>query len=78
MTRLHQENKKAKVRIVRLEKKTVSATNEDGINLSNTLHDDMIVMANENAKTVLSSYSEGTFQRLFWKQQQKASSLQNC
>ena len=78
MTRLHPENKKAKLRIVRLEKKIVSATNEDGINLSNTLHDDMIVMANENANTVFSSYSEGTFQRLFWEQQQKASSLQNC
>ena len=77
MSRLHQENKKVKLCIVRLEKKIISATNEDGINLSNTLHDDMIVMANENAKTVFSSYSEGTFQRLFWEQQQKASSLQN-
>lgn len=77
MSRLHQENKKAKLRIVRLEKKIMSATNEDGINLSNTLHSDMIVMANENAKSVFSSCSEGTFQRLFWEQQQKASTLQN-
>ena len=65
MIRLHQENKKAKLYIVRLEKKIVSVTNEDGISLSNTLHDDMIDIANENAKTVLFSYSEGTFQRLF-------------
>lgn len=60
MTRLHQENKKARLRIVRLQKKIMSAAKEDGINLSNTLHDDMIVMANENVKTVSSSYSEGS------------------
>ena len=77
MSRLYQENKKAKLRIVRLEKKIMSATNEDIINLSNTLHDDMIVMANENAKTVFSSCSKGTFLRLFWQQQQKVSTLQN-
>ena len=79
MSRLHQmqENRKARLCIARLEKKLISATSEDGVNLSNTLHHDMTVLTNENAKTVFSSYPEGTFQQLFWEQQQKASTLQN-
>ena len=77
MSRLHQENKKARLSIARLKKKLTSATSEDGVNLSNTLHHDMKVLAKENTTTVFASHSEGTFQRLFWEQQQKASSLKN-
>lgn len=77
LSRLHQENKKAKLHIARLEQNIMLATCADGVNLDVTLHDDVRVMATENSKAVYSSYSEGTFQRLFWDQQQKASSFKN-
>ena len=77
LSRLHQENRKTKLRIARLEQKIKLAANTDGVNLDASLYDDIKTIATENTKEVYSSFSEGTFQRLFWEQQQKASSLKN-
>ena len=75
LSHLHQENRKAKLRIRRLEQKISLAANEDGVKLDDELHSDIMNLAASSTKQVHSSYSEDSFLRLFWDQQQKASLL---
>jgi len=74
---LHQENKKAKLCVRRLEQKISAAASQEGITLDDELHNDMKTMMDAATKQVYSLYPEGSFQRLFWDQQQTACSTKD-
>ena len=77
LCRLQQEKKKAKLCTDRLRQKIIAATDSDGVVLDDELHEDLKSMAVECSKEVHESCPEDTFRRLFWDQQQQASSLNN-
>ena len=77
LSRLHEENRKAKVQIKRLIQKIESATIQDGVCLNDELHNDFKLIASMNTKDIHSTYPEDSFERLFWDQQVKASSYKN-
>ena len=74
---LHQENRKAKQQIRRLNQKLEAITVQQGVNLSDELHNDIKQIASTNTQEIYSRYPENSFQRLFWDQQTKASSYQS-
>ena len=78
LRRLHQENKKAKLCIMRLKQRISEAARDGGIKLNEELHNDMKAMVDNSTKQVHSLHPEGTFERIFWDQQKKASSLNNA
>ena len=73
MRRLHQDKRKLSLCITCLENKLTSATAQDGVNLTEELHDDFKAIASENMSKIHSSHPEDTLARLFWDQQVKAS-----
>ena len=77
LRRLQQEKKKVKLCVDRLKQKIVAATDSDGVVLDDELHEDLKNMAVDCSKEVHESCPEDTFRRLFWDQQQQASSLNN-
>ena len=74
---IHQENKKANLRISRLKQKISDVTSQDGVLLDDEMHKDMKAMMNASTNQVHSMYPEGSFQQVFWDQQQTACSLQD-
>ena len=75
LRRLHCENKIAKLQVSRLEKKIMELVATNGIQLDNGLHDDMKEIVAEATNEIHQSFQPNTFQRLFWDQQRRASSL---
>ena len=65
LSHLHQENRKAKLRIIRLEQKISLAANEDGVKLDDELHSDIMNLAASSTKQVHSSHSEDSFYDYF-------------
>jgi len=77
LTRLHKENRKLSLQVAQLEEKLLAVTAQDGIILSDELHDDVKKMATACTKQVYSTHPDGSFQKLFWDQQVKASEYKN-
>ena len=77
LRRLHSENRKAKLCITRLKKKISVDTAQNGVELDVETSNDLKTMMAENTQQVYSAYPEGSFQRLFWDQQQTALSLKD-
>ena len=77
LSRTQKEKQKLSRKVVELECKLAAATMQDGVTLNDELHNDMKKMAASFTKQVYSSYPEGSFQRLFWDQQIKASGYSN-
>ena len=46
-----------------------------GVAVDDDLHNDLKTIVEENSKQVHATYPEGSYQRVFWDQQVKASSL---
>lgn len=55
------------------EKKIASLSQKNGVVVDDTLHEDLFSMMKEHDSTVLSTSAEGSFNRIFWQQQQEAS-----
>ena len=78
LSRLHKEKRKASLQIAQLKEKLSSATIQDGITLDDELHNDVRNIASASVKQIYSTYSEDSFQRMFWDQQVKASQYSNA
>ena len=78
LSRIQKEKQRLSRKVVELESKLAVATDQDGVTLTDELHNDMKKMAASFTKQVYSSYPEGSFQRLFWDQQIKASGYGNA
>ena len=60
-----------------LEKKPSDAIEQTGIEVDDALHQDLLATNSECSAEVKEQYSPGSFQRIFWKQQEKASILKS-
>ena len=74
---VQQENKKANLCVARLKQKISDVTSQGGVVLDDEIHNDIKAMMDVTTNQVHSSYPEGSFQRIFWDQQQTACSLKN-
>ena len=77
LRRLRIEAKSCKQRVDRLNEKIYIAATTAKANVDELLDADLRSMTTESTDLVNSTYPEGSFQRLFWEQQQKAASLNN-
>lgn len=75
--RLQQERKKAMLHISRLKQKIAAIVDRDGITVDEEMHKDLKAMTTEYTKEIEESNPDNSFKRLFWEQQQKASSFKN-
>ena len=75
--RLHHENVRLKSQIARLREKINTAVDRDGVTVDSELNEDLKDMVEKSRDEVYKSYSEGTFQRIFWEEQEKAMSLKD-
>ena len=78
LSRLHKEKRKVSLQLAQLKEKLSSAFTQDGITLSDGLHNDVKAMAAAETTQIYSKYSEDSFPRLFWDQQVKASQYSNA
>ena len=74
---LQKKSRLEQPQIRRLQEAIVVSTGVDGVTLDDELQNDFLQLAKDHTKDVLSNQEEGTFQRLFWSQQQTAGSLKN-
>ena len=75
--RMHKENKLLRKQISRLQQKISSTISTEGVEVDVDLDDDLKSMTNECSAQIKRSYPEGSFQRLFWEEQTKASNAVN-
>ena len=71
------ETKKAKLCIAQLKKRISAATVRDGAELDDELSNELKSIMAAKTQQVYSTYPEGSFQRLFWDQQQTALSFKD-
>ena len=75
LRRLYLEGKNAKLRLDRLRKKLEVASTQAHVNVDKTLDDDIRNMAADSTEVVHGTHPEGSFQHIFWEQQQRAAAL---
>ena len=61
-----------------LKEKIASLSEKNGVFVDDALHEDLCSMMKEHNTTVVSNSTEGSFNRIFWQQQQEASMLEPC
>ena len=65
----------AEQQLKRLNEKIEVAANENGVSVDESLHNDLCRIMESSEEEVHKTFPDGTFQRLFWDQQRKASRL---
>lgn len=74
---LHHANRLMKQQLERIKRRITQVIERDGIMVDETTHSDFKIILEENAKRATTSFPPGSFQHLFWEQQQQASSVKN-
>lgn len=74
---LHHANRLMKQQLERIKRRITQVIEQDGIMVDETTHSDFKTILEENAKRTTTSFPPGSFQHLFWEQQQQASSVKN-
>ena len=74
---LHQANRQLKQRLERLNRRITQVIEQDGVVLDEATHSDFKTIMEENAEKATNSFPDGSFQQLFWEQQQQASSVKD-
>ena len=74
---LRQETKKTKLCLNRMQKKVDQSVATSSVDVDEDLDKDIRDMVDESRDRVRDDYPEGSFQRVFWDQQEKAASLKN-
>ena len=77
MRRLHTQVKISQQRVRRLTAKLVKKTELNGVNVDSDLYSDLSTIVDEATPSVLMKHPPGSFERIFWEQQVKASSIKN-
>ena len=75
LQKLHDQKKKTEQKLKRLSAKLALRIEEEGVHLDEGTHSDLLDMMVEHKSAVDTKYPNNSFQKLFWEQQQKASSL---
>ena len=77
LRRLHHENIRLKSQIARLREKINVAINENSISVDSEFDEDMRDMVTNCRDEVNRTYPEGSFQKIFWDEQEKAMSFKD-
>ena len=75
--RMHSDKRGCQQQIRRLQEAIDQSILNDGVALDEELHGDLLQLTKSYTEKVHSCHKEGTFERLFWDQQQTANSLKN-
>jgi len=67
-----------KARISRLREKISAAVINDGVTVDPELNEDLKNMVEKSRKEVHNNYPEGSFERVFWEEQEKVLSLNDA
>ena len=78
LKRLHKEMKLSREKLKRLREKISQDAERVSADVDNDLDEDLRSIIASNDETITQSHPEGTFQRIFWEQQKKASSLNDA
>ena len=76
--RMHRENVCLKSQIARLREKISTAVSNDGVNVDPELNEDLKDMVEKSRDEIHKTYPEGSFERVFWGEQEKAMSLSDA
>ena len=64
--------------VTNLQMKLQAATEERGISVDSSVHDDLLQIMQDNAEAVCEAHPSGSFGRVFWETQMKAASLDDA
>ena len=64
--------------VTNLQIKLQAATEERGISVDSSLHDDLLQIMQDNSEAVCEAHPSGSFGRVFWETQMKAASLDDA
>ena len=74
---LHRANRQLKQRLERVNQRIRQVIEQDGIELDEATHSDFKTIMEECHEKATSTFPDGSFQKLFWEQQQLASSVKD-
>ena len=74
---LHRANRQLKQRLERVNQRIRQVIEQDGIELDEATHSDFKTIMEESHEKATSTFPDGSFQKLFWEQQQLASSVKD-
>ena len=77
LRRLHSEARKAKHQVKRLQHKLADSLRDNATEVDEVLDRDLREIISDNDANIKAMYPEGSFRRLFWEQQLKATMLHN-
>lgn len=77
LQRLHVETVLQRQQIKRISEKLEHTIDKHGIQVDNDLHQDLVAIMDSHQPLISEQYPQGSFQRIFWEQQYKASQLGN-
>ena len=77
LQRLHVETVLQRQQIKRISEKLEHTIDKHGIPVDNDLHQDLVAIMDSHQPLISEQYPQGSFQRIFWEQQYKASQLGN-
>ena len=75
---MHRENVGLKSQIARLREKISTAVSNDGVNVDPELNEDLKDKVEKSRDEIHKTYPEGSFERVFWGEQEKAVSLSDA
>ena len=78
LSNLHLKSRSNAKAVKRLEKKLDEAIERKGIEVDDALHQDLQATISAYSVQVKDQYPPGSFQRIFWEQQEKASKLRSA
>ena len=74
---LRVRNKVCQQQIKRLKEKVERLVEEKGVLVSTELNEDLVTTMEDSTQEIMDKYPPGSFRRIFWEQQQRATSLKN-
>ena len=74
---MHQATRQMKQQLERVKQRISQVIEKDGIVVDEATHSDLKTIVNESAKKATDLFPDGSFQQLFWEQQQQASSVKD-
>ena len=74
---MHQANRQMKQQLQRVKQRITQVVEQEGVTVDEEAHSDFKSIIKENTAKVAEAFPPGSFQQLFWEQQQQASSLKD-
>ena len=78
MNQLHSKVRSSSQQIRRMRLRLDKAIEHRGVQVDESLHQDLSSIVADNSSNILDKYPAGSFARIFWQQQEQASRLKNA